>query len=407
MKKYIARRMQVIVLVVALMVGMMSNVCVTQAKVKLSNKSLKLTVGSIVTLKVTGTKKKVKWSSNKKLVASVTSKGKVKARKPGKATITARVGDNKYKCKITVVKKSKTTKQDTTTEQQITTEQHNSTERRTSEDKTPQSEEKQTDIVVTTEKETVEEKTTAEDNTAREEKVTTEEGTTEATTETTTGNNSPSSQTQNYDAGEYTISFVHSGEGTYYEPTAGGASNLDDFATENGYYTAAMNNYDYMNGMAGAYVEITDKDGDKIKVLITDRLPEGAKGDIDLKPDAFALIEPQVTGRMPITWRIIPLPTDDPIQYVFKPTSTQYWAEVQIRNHRYPIKKVEYLDASTNTYKEMERMEYNYFRSLSGLGSAGPYTFRVTDIYGHQLIDTGIAINSTSTPVNGAANFPY
>ncbi len=60
-------------------------------------------------LKVTGTKKKVKWSSSNKKVATVSSKGKVTAKKAGKATITAKVGSKKLKCKITV-KKEKTWK---------------------------------------------------------------------------------------------------------------------------------------------------------------------------------------------------------------------------------------------------------------------------------------------------------
>ncbi len=217
----------------------------------------------------------------------------------------------------------------------------------------------------------------------------------------------PSEETLSYDAGEYSINNVHSGEGTFYVPKAGGAANLDDYAASHELYTAAMNNADYMNSLAGAYVEITDKDGDKIKVLIADRLPEGAKGDIDLTKTAFLTIEPEVTGRMNITWKIIPLPTDGPIQFLWKPTSTQYWAQVQIRNNRYPIKKLEYLDAGTNTYKELPREEYNYFTAADGLGGSGPYTFRITDFYGHVLIEEGIGIDTTEKPVNGKNNFPY
>ncbi len=154
----------------------------------------------------------------------------------------------------------------------------------------------------------------------------------------------PSQETRNYDAGEYSIDSVHSGEGTYYDRETPGAANLDEY--EDIYFTAAMNTYDYMNNLAGAYIEITDHNGDKINVLITDRLPEGAKGDIDLLRPAFAEIEPLVTGRMNITWKIIPLPTDDPVSFVWKPESTQWWAQIQVRNHRYPVAKLEYLNRS-------------------------------------------------------------
>ena len=72
------------------------------AKVKLNKKSLTLTVGKTYKLKVKGTKKKVKWSSSNKKVASVNKKGKVTAKKAGKVTITAKIGKKKYKCKVTV-----------------------------------------------------------------------------------------------------------------------------------------------------------------------------------------------------------------------------------------------------------------------------------------------------------------
>lgn len=74
-------------------------------RVKLNKKSVSLYEGKSIKLKVSGTKAKVKWSSNKKSVATVTSKGKVTARKKGIAKITAKVSGKKYTCKVTVKKK--------------------------------------------------------------------------------------------------------------------------------------------------------------------------------------------------------------------------------------------------------------------------------------------------------------
>lgn len=74
----------------------------SKSKVKLSKSKLTLYVGSAKTLKLKGTKKAPKWSSSKKSVASVTKKGKVKAKKQGSAVITAKLGKKKYKCKVTV-----------------------------------------------------------------------------------------------------------------------------------------------------------------------------------------------------------------------------------------------------------------------------------------------------------------
>lgn len=91
---------------VATQLGTMQTV---QAAVKISSKKLTLTKGQKKTLKLKGTKKKVKWSSSKKSVASVSSKGVVTAKKKGTATITAKVGNKKYTCKVTVKDNKKPT----------------------------------------------------------------------------------------------------------------------------------------------------------------------------------------------------------------------------------------------------------------------------------------------------------
>lgn len=50
-------------------------------------------------------RRKVKWYSTKKSVATVNRKGVVKAKKKGKAYIVAKVGKKKYRCKVIVKKK--------------------------------------------------------------------------------------------------------------------------------------------------------------------------------------------------------------------------------------------------------------------------------------------------------------
>lgn len=78
----------------------------TQAasNIKLNKTKVTLKVGKSTKLKVKGTNKKVKWSSSKKKIATVNKNGKVVAKKIGKTTITAKVSNKKYTCKVTVVK---------------------------------------------------------------------------------------------------------------------------------------------------------------------------------------------------------------------------------------------------------------------------------------------------------------
>lgn len=76
------------------------------AVVTLNKTEMTVYKGSSATIKVNGTKSKVKWSSSNKSVATVSQKGKVKGKKNGTATITAKVGSYKLKCKVTVKTKS-------------------------------------------------------------------------------------------------------------------------------------------------------------------------------------------------------------------------------------------------------------------------------------------------------------
>ena len=69
---------------------------------KISKKKVTLYVGGTIKLKMKGAYGKVKWKSSNKKVATVNSKGKVKAKKPGKATIKAKVYGKWYSCKVKV-----------------------------------------------------------------------------------------------------------------------------------------------------------------------------------------------------------------------------------------------------------------------------------------------------------------
>ena len=73
-----------------------------QAKVALNRTSLTLREGEKATLKITGTKKTVTWTSSDKTVAAVNKKGKVTAKSAGTATILAKVGKTTKKCTVTV-----------------------------------------------------------------------------------------------------------------------------------------------------------------------------------------------------------------------------------------------------------------------------------------------------------------
>lgn len=101
-------------MVVALSDGCLAGRTASAAsKPKLNLKKIVLKVGQTKKLKVKKTKKKVKWKSNKKKIATVSKKGVVKAKKAGKAVITARISGIKLKCKVTVKPKASMPSKDT------------------------------------------------------------------------------------------------------------------------------------------------------------------------------------------------------------------------------------------------------------------------------------------------------
>ena len=197
---------------------------------------------------------------------------------------------------------------------------------------------------------------------------------------------------------------IHSGEATFYGGGyEGGCAMLDPVSKD--YWIVAMNLPDYNCAeLAGAYLEVTGELG-TINVLVTDLLPEGKKGDLDLYTDAFPLIAPAEKGRVPVTWKIVPLDTaaDAPLNYRYKVGSTAFWCAVQVRNHRYPIERLEYLN-SDGEFVELPRRNFNYFEAQSGLGE-GPFTFRITDIYGQVVIDEDIPFTPDEVQ-EGHVQFP-
>jgi expansin (peptidoglycan-binding protein) len=194
---------------------------------------------------------------------------------------------------------------------------------------------------------------------------------------------------------------IHQGIATYYNATGAGACSFDPSPDD--LMVAAMNADEYDNAaVCGEYLKVNGPKG-TITLRIVDLCPECKAGHLDLSQEAFASIADLPQGIVPITWQLISPALNGPIAYHFKDGSNQWWTAVQIRNHRNPIAKFEYLNAGQ--WVAVPRTSYNYFvQTNPGMGN-GPYTFRVTDLYGNVLVDSGIPLVVDGT-VNGAGQFP-
>lgn len=179
---------------------------------------------------------------------------------------------------------------------------------------------------------------------------------------------------------------TYTGEGTYYDGDGWGNCSYEDSDA----MFAAMNETDYEGSrLCGAYVRATGPDG-TVTVKIVDRCPECAPGDLDFSPQAFDLIADLPDGRVPVSWELVSADGIGDVQYRVQEGSSQWWLSIQPRHHANVVTKLEV--QSDGGWVPLERQMYNYFVAEQGLGP-GPFTIRLTDIWGEQLVHTGIRLD--------------
>ncbi len=96
------KSISVVLVVFVLLSFVHIDVFAKSSKPKLSKVKLTMNKGEKYKLKLRHSTGKIKWMSSKKSIATVSSKGVVKAQKRGTAVITAKNKSKKYKCKIKV-----------------------------------------------------------------------------------------------------------------------------------------------------------------------------------------------------------------------------------------------------------------------------------------------------------------
>jgi expansin (peptidoglycan-binding protein) len=177
---------------------------------------------------------------------------------------------------------------------------------------------------------------------------------------------------------------------------SGGAALLDPISST--MEITALNPTDYnaygvKAAMAGAYLEVKGAKGSTI-VYVTDLYPEGAAGALDLCPTSFAKIGEMSAGKINIQWHVVKAPITGNFSYRIKEGSSQWWAAIQVRNHKYPVLKMEYY--SNGKWIAMEKMQWNHFVGTN-MGTS-PLNVRITDIRGKVVTDTLPAL-----PANGVS----
>lgn len=178
-----------------------------------------------------------------------------------------------------------------------------------------------------------------------------------------------------------------------------GSCNFD--ANPENLNVAALNADDFNQaGMCGACMEVEGAVG-KVVVRVVDVCQGCAPDQFALTPQAFESMASSDYLLMNVSWRYVSCPVVGPLRYRIKEGSNPYWAALQLRNHRLPIKTLEWLREST--WVPLQRQPYNYFVESRGMGG-GPVQLRVTALDGQVLEDTLPRITE-GLLVDGAGQF--
>ncbi|MDA1475039.1 expansin EXLX1 family cellulose-binding protein [Bacillus changyiensis] len=201
----------------------------------------------------------------------------------------------------------------------------------------------------------------------------------------------------------------HNGYATYTGSGYSGGAFLLDPIPSNMEITAINPrdlNYGGVNSaLAGAYLQVEGPRGKTI-VYVTDLYPEGHSGALDLSTNAFRKIGNMKDGIINIKWKIVKAPITGSLTYRIKEGSSRWWAAIQVRNHKYPVMKMEY--NQDGKWIKMEKTRYNHFVGTH-LGTRS-LKVRITDIRGKVVRDIIPKLpkygTSQAYTVRGRTQFP-
>ncbi|MFI2649794.1 expansin EXLX1 family cellulose-binding protein [Micromonospora fulviviridis] len=180
---------------------------------------------------------------------------------------------------------------------------------------------------------------------------------------------------------------VHTGKATFYDSKGAGGNCSRPTAPANRLYVA-LGPAEYAAGAScGGHLDVTGPKG-TVRVLVMDQCPECEAGHLDLSAEAFARIADPVQGVVKVSYRaVVDPPLPGPLTFRVKEGASQWWFAVLVGDHGNPLRAVDVRQGGS--WRAAAREDYNYWLIPSGAGP-GPYTIRVTDVYGHRATATGI-----------------
>ncbi|MCP2315177.1 Pollen allergen [Nocardia amikacinitolerans] len=181
------------------------------------------------------------------------------------------------------------------------------------------------------------------------------------------------------------------GEARYYSSRSTVACSFEDLPADGlyaGLSTAEFGRAD----LCGGHLDVRGPRG-AVRVLVADRCPGCAPGQLDLSTAAFDRIADRADGVAQISYRLVRDPEPAPeLGYVVKPDSTAGWFALLITGTGNPIRQVAMRGVASEEWRDLTRGMDNYWTLVGG--GSGPFVARITDAYGHEAEIVGVTPDS-------------
>lgn len=155
-------------------------------------------------------------------------------------------------------------------------------------------------------------------------------------------------------------------------------------------FVVALGPEEFDNAAAcNTFVDIKSSRG-TIRAKVTDLCPECDDGELDLSDEAFAKLADLDEGRVRVAYRAVRNPAVGPLTVQAKDGSNPSWLALRIDNHGNPLRSVE-VASSGRRFSTMDLEDFGFWIDDNGAGK-GPFSVRVTDVIGHQVVVSGIRL---------------
>jgi len=181
-----------------------------------------------------------------------------------------------------------------------------------------------------------------------------------------------------------------SGSASYYSTRGNGMCSLGSPTTD---AYVAIGPAEYAGGAAcGTYLDVTGPNG-TTRVQVVDQCPGCPAGKIDLSRAAFARIGALSAGIIPVTYGPVRDPQlPGPLQVKLKGGTGYSSLTAVVNNHGNPLSAVEV--QAPGGFVAMKHSSDNLWTAPGGPFQA-PLTLRISDVYGHQALVSGLALGQS------------